>query len=197
MSKYKTIIIDNERIIISTHATNPFESRETLSNGGRKPLDYENMTIANYKRALRRYAEKLYCCSIDGTKCKYLTLTLDKAMSWDTLNEKTKIFIECIRRYFGRDVDYIRAIEMQKSDKLHVHLIIIFPNEVPNNFRDWVKQHWKYGVFRMKKVYEPYGLIDYFTQFDKNCIKDLEQGITLFPANAKLITTSFNTGIVW
>jgi len=188
---YKVKIIDNERIIVSTHTTNPFEASKIKFKGNRKSLNYENMTIANYHKALKRYTEKLYCCSIDCNKCKFITLTLNNEMSWNEFIDKIGTFMETLKRYFGRDIDYIKAIEFQRCLKLHAHLIIIFPNEMPKNLTKWVNNHWEYGSFRVEKVYSIYNLIDYLTKKKgKKYIKDIKKGITLFPANAKIITTT-------
>lgn len=189
--KYQVKIYDNERIIVSMHSYNPFKSR-TEWNGHKRSKNYnEYMSKKDYFKTIRRWSEKIWKLNIDSNKCKFITLTLKEDMSWEVLLNKFTSFMYSIRRNFGNNTQYIRAVELQENSKrFHIHLVLVFEDNPPNISIKWIEDHWPYGYIHRENVNDVYGLMQYLTLFDTNALQSKSQGATHFPKNAKILSTS-------
>lgn len=94
-----------------------------------------------------------------------------------------------IKRVYGKEVDYIRAIEIHKiSKKFHIHLVLIF-KELPQIKKSDIQKFWKHGNIDIKKVYDIRGLLSYLTLF-KSCIRQKDSNLLYFPKGAKIIAST-------
>ncbi len=97
----------------------------------------------------------------------------------------------CIKRNFGKCF-YIRAIEsFEDNIHFHIHLILMFKNEIPKNFtKTWVKKSWKQGFIDFQIATEPYGVIDYITQPKTENINPDNPTYTKLPQFVQIISNS-------
>lgn len=139
----------------------------------------------------------------------YYTLSLTTSVDL-TYSEFKKIFISFIKSLKNnyKDIEYFSAIEVQKKDKFHAHMILQFDN-FPNQLKDKIKKLWKHGFSYVKKAYDVYGAIEYLTCYKKIQLRTYmgrknfnQKNLCLltdkkhmkFPAGAKLFNSSLNFG---
>ena len=69
----------------------------------------------------------------------------------------------------------------------------MFENEKPINFTEqWVQDHWKHGFTDFQYVVEPYGILDYITNYKKSNVHLEVNHFTKFPQFVKIITRSLD-----
>ena len=85
-----------------------------------------NMDRKNYCRTINRKRYELYKLDFSNYFAKWITLTFDKYIEFDRVLNAFKQFIKSIRRNYGEDIKYIRAIEVQgTSHFFHIHIILL------------------------------------------------------------------------
>ncbi len=195
MTQYKMKIYDNNRAYIQINQGNPFIRKSNHKRTNYKRNNNGWMTIKNTKRAHRNWIKKLIALNIDCSKCKFITLTLSRNMQWKELMSKFEIFINNIKRKYGKDIVYIRSVEIQEESlRYHVHIVLVFNDKVPQFKRRDIQKLWQYGNIDIEnKVYDIYGLIEYLT-LDKHPIGRQEDSrLSYFPKGARLIASTFSS----
>lgn len=92
------------------------------------------MTTKQYKAQLKQGRKKCINLQLIANKCIFLTLTTMELFCWEQIKVKFDSFIRCVKRNFGK-IYFIRTFEsFEKSAHLHIHLIIMFDKERPDNF---------------------------------------------------------------
>ena len=189
----KVFIYDNERMRIQYNLYNPFEERIMWAYPPPKIRNYINpyMTTKQYVAVLRENRKQLFKLKFDESKCLFLTLTTKDIISWNDIKVKFQSFMRCVKRTFGK-FHYVRVIEShEKETHYHLHIIFKFEKDKPIAMtKDWVNQHWKYGISDYQFATEPYGVLDYITLFKQSNINPENKHFTKFPQFVKLFTRS-------
>lgn len=190
---YRVTIFDDERLRVQYNTYNPFENRTVVNY--LPPVKIRNekypyMTTKQYAKQLRQWRKKCSKLKLTADKCVFLTLTTQNIYSWEVIKIKFNSFIRSIKRNFGK-IYFIRAFESFENEAhYHIHLIIMFENEKPKNFtKQWVNKHWKHGITDFKHTIEPYGILDYITNYKLNNVY-YEGKYTKFPQFVNIITKS-------
>ncbi len=192
---FKTTIYNNERAYVQVNNGNPFKSRKKFN---RKNIQRNNegwMPIADVKKTNKRWLKKLISLNIDSSKCKFVTLTLSQDMIWEDLVKKFKIFITSIRRRFDGNIEYIRAIQIQKESlRYHIHIILIFKDKVPQFKRKEIKKYWQYGNIDIEnKVFNVTSIEEYLTLNKSLVGRNEDKNLSYFPKGARLISSTVKT----
>ena len=193
---YKVTIYDNERLRVQYNTYNPFENR-TILNFVQPPkirnYKWPYMTTKQYARQLKQGKKKCANLKLQADKCVFLTLTTKELFCWEQIKVKFNSFIRSVKRNFGK-IYFVRAFEsFEKEIHYHIHLIIMFENEKPINFTEqWVQDHWKHGFSDFQYVIEPYGILDYITNYKKSNIHLEANHFTKFPQFVKIVTRSLD-----
>lgn len=192
--QYKITTYDNTRARVQINTYNPYEHRTILNII--PPLKVRNfkypyLTRKQYIKQLKKNKKKLTELKLDANKCCFLTLTTKQLFYWEQIKVKFDSFMRSIKRNFDKTY-YIRAIESHENEThFHIHLILMFKNGIPKNFNQlWVKNHWKHGFNDFQKVIEPYGIIDYITNFKEENLNPKNNNYTKFPQFIKVVTRS-------
>ena len=131
-NKLKMVIYDNKRVMVKMHDFNPFENRREGKHVERIYDKDAKMTTKEYKRTIRRWQKKLWSMKVESENCRFITLKLYEQMDWDTLLSKFSSFMTAVKRRFGRDVQFVRAVEFHEySQKYHIHLVLVFKGVAP------------------------------------------------------------------
>lgn len=192
--KCKVTIYDEERVKIQFNNFNPFKNRDSWVMPTKiKNIEYPYMTKKQYIKQLKQARKKCANLKLNPNKCVFLTLTTQELFEWADIKVKFDSFIRCAKRTFGK-LYYIRVFESSKNEThLHIHLIIMFESEKPKDFNEqWVINHWKYGIIDFQRVVEPYGILDYITNYKTNNISNQNSYYTKFPQFVKILTRSLD-----
>ena len=190
--EYTVKIYDDSRAYIQINNRNPFINRKKsyINNQSRNYQGY--MPINDIKKSNRRWIKKLIALDIDSSKCKFVTLTLSHAMEWDELISKFQIFMNNIKRKYDNQIEYIRAVEIQKKSlNYHIHIVLVFKDKVAQFKRKDIQKLWQYGNVDIENnVYNVFGIIEYLT-LNKSTIRQKEDSkLSYFPKGARLIAST-------
>ena len=193
---YQIIKYEDDSMIIRHHNNwNQTASRPkfTTHHTRVKNEEFPYMPIKQYKRTLKRKRFELYNFKLVNENCAFITLTYEDTIDWTQLNRHFRSFIQSINRAF-QNTKYIRTFEFAESDfRLHIHIIIVFDSKKPKEFNQyWISKYWNHGFAYFKHVCDSKGLINYFTEFDSNCINPIDPNFTKFPQFVKIISHSTN-----
>lgn len=201
MKNIKITTYKNEnKVKVEYHANyQPYKYKSKIKNctmSKIKNIEYPFMTLAQYIKTLNRKRIELNDLFLKEENCISLTLTSQNCCTWKKLNSMFSVFMRTIKRNFA-NTKYIRAFEPhEKSNRFHVHLLLIFENTVPTTMNElWVSKHWKHGRIDFKPTWDTNGFIDYITcAKNKNVINPVNADIvyTKFPQWVKVISCSQN-----
>lgn len=149
-----------------------------------------NMDRKDYCRTINRKRYELYKLDFSNYYAKWITLTFEHYIEFDRVLNAFKQFIKSIRRNYGDNIKYIRAIEVQgTSHFFHIHIILLSEEKLKIGYHD-IKKFWDYGFVNIKNAYEIRGLIKYITKYKDETIQQGNRFYTYFPLGARIITWS-------
>lgn len=196
---YKVKIFNDNRITITLHDFNPFQISKPLPTT--RPdtttlkLPNEFMSVKDYKRLLKATHKKLWDMEFEQDKCFFITLTLDRDINYQKLNNEFHRFLVYVKRKFGK-FEYIRAIEQQETiPRLHIHAIIQFSNK-PTTFNQGIVENlWGLGICNVEPVFDIWGVLQYITKFKEHHIQKNNPYNTCFSRGARVISASQHFGV--
>ena len=149
-----------------------------------------NMNRKDYYKTLNRKRYELYKLDLSKYYGKWITLTFEYNISFDGVLNAFKQFMKSIRRNYGENIKYIRAIEVQNTSHFfHIHIILLSEEKLKMDCHD-IKKFWRYGFVNIKNIYRIQGLIKYITDHKDNAIQQGNRFYTYFPLGARIITLS-------
>lgn len=149
-----------------------------------------NMNRKDYCKTLNRKRYELYKLDLSKYYGKWITLTFEYSISFDGVLNAFKQFMKSIRRNYGENIKYIRAIEVQNTSHFyHIHIILLSEEKIKMDCHD-IKKFWQYGFVDIKNIYRIQGLIKYITNYKNSVIQQGNQFYTYFPLGARIITWS-------
>ncbi len=102
--------------------------------------------------------------------------------------------MNALRRKYDKNLNYIRAIEIQKeSCFFHIHIVLVF-DKPPQIKRKDIRNLWKYGnVDIVYKVENVYGIAEYLTLNSKPIAQIEDASLSYYQKGAKILSTTIKT----
>ena len=197
--QYKVKIFDDNRITIVLHSFNSFQNSKPLpstrSDSSTATLPNEFMSVKDYKRLLKATHKKLWDRKFEQDNCFFITLTLDRDMNYQKLNNEFHRFLVYVKRKFGK-FEYIRAIELQETTpRLHIHTIIQLYRKSTTLNQSIVESLWKLGICNVEPVFDIWGVLQYITKFKDHHKQKNNPYYTCFPRGVRVISASQHFGV--
>ena len=197
--KYKVKLFDDNRLTITLHGFNPFKSSKPLPttrpDTATPIFRNEYMSVKDYKKLLKTTHRKLWDKDFTQGYFIFITLTLDRDLTYKRLLKEFHRFEVAANRKFGK-FEYIRAIELQETiPRLHIHIVVQF-NEKPAIFnQSIVESLWGLGICNVEPVFDIWGVLQYITQFKDHHKQKNNPYYTCFPRCARVISASQHFGV--
>lgn len=186
-------------IILSPYRDEYFTDRFTIPPGTymrNYSTEKKYKIIENLKKSLSKKNKQLKLLDIDPLKCRHVVLSNAQEWPMEYVEKNFKSFKKSLRDHFPK-MCFIKKYEYNEmSSLLHLHVILIFDGDVPEFINaDFISSYWKYGNVSCTKVFDLYGLLDYFCKVQKEKVL-LDYGsnssLTKYPYGCKVLTWSPN-----
>jgi len=131
-------------ILLSTGEVKDFKHTESRADN-----------VSAVKISMRKLRDLINHNVRDVRRCRWITLTYAENMT-DTKRLYTDFekFIKRFRYKYGRNVEYIVAMEPQERGAWHAHLIAIFPNVAPFIPNAELRELWGQGFVKVTDIDE-------------------------------------------
>ena len=196
--KYKVKLFKDNRLTITLHGFNPFQSSKPLPttrpNASTPILRNEYMSTKDYKKLLKTAHRKLWDKDFTQGYFIFITLTLDRDLTYQRILKEFHRFYVYLKRKFGK-VEYIRAIELQeKTLRLHIHSVLQFNYPQPLITKKIIEDLWGLGICDFQPVNDIWGVLQYITKFKPQHQQKENPHFTYFLRGAKVVSTSQHFG---
>lgn len=195
---YKVKLFKDNRLTITLHGFNPFKSSKPLPttrpNATTPILRNEYMSTKDYKKLLKTAHRKLWDKDFTQGYYVFITLTLDRDLSYKKLLKEFHRFEISAKRKFGK-YEYIRAIELQeKTLRFHIHAVLQFQDISTHINKEVIETLWGLGICDFQPVDDILGVLQYITKFKPQHQQKENPHFTYFVRGAKVISTSQHFG---
>lgn len=196
--KYKVKIFKDNRLTITTHGYYPFQGSKPLPttrpDTATPVLRNEYMSTKDYKRLLKSTHRKLWDKDFTQGYYIFITLTLDRDLTYQMLLKEFRRFLIYVKRKFGK-FEYIRAIELHKKiHRLHIHAVFQFKDKPTHINKSSIEKLWGLGICDIKTTFDIRGILQYITKFKPQHEQKENPHLTYFLRGAKVVSTSQHFG---
>lgn len=195
---YKVKLFKDNRLTITLHGFNPFQSSKPLPttrpNASTPILRNVYMSTKDYKKLLKTAHRKLWEKDFTQGYYVFITLTLDRDLSYKKLLKEFHRFEISAKRKFGK-YEYIRAIELQeKTLRFHIHAVLQFQDISTHINKEVIETLWGLGICDFQPVDDIWGVLQYITKFKPQHQQKENPHFTYFVRGAKVVSTSQHFG---
>lgn len=136
------------------------QGRGSQGGGGKSNTEHN---LRSVQRAIRTFKNLVLTNATYNRFRRHIVLTYEGCMlEWERIAKDFKRFIKQLEKETDKHFSYLYIVEPDDRGSWHIHLILL-GNEIDFNLaEDTVYKCWQHGSVCVRKIYDLYGLVQYF-----------------------------------